>query len=44
MKKSFHLVFCVCMLHFLPCSSFYIPGVAPMEYMEGDEVEIKVSL
>ena len=44
MKHFFGIVFFVYVLYILPSSSFYIPGVAPKEYLQGDEVEIKVNL
>ena len=26
-----------------PCASFYLPGIAPHEYADGDKVDIKVN-
>ena len=30
------------MFLYLPCEAFYLPGIAPIDYEYGDDLEVKV--
>lgn len=36
------LIYTICLIH--PVVTFYIPGVAPLDFRKGDTVEVKVRM